>query len=138
VLPGRVPTGFAELDALLFGGIPQNYAVALTSPSTDERELLARRFLETGATAGETTFYITTEAGYAKSLVEKYPSNFYLLVCNPQADAMVQELPNVFKLKGVENLTDIDIALTRAFRTINPSAVGPKRICIEIVSDALL
>ena len=137
-LPGRIPTGLAELDALLLGGIPQNYAVVLTAPSTDERENLINRFLEEGATARETTFHITTEAGNAKELAEKYPSNFYLFVCNAQADAMVQSLPNVFKLKGIENLTDIDIALTKAFRTIDPSAVGPKRICIEIVSDVLL
>ena len=137
VLPGRIPTGFAELDALLFGGIPQNYAVALTAPSTDERELLIKRFLDAGATKGETIFQITTEAGKTKALTEKYPSNFYLFLCNPQADAMVQSLPNVFKLKGVENLTEIDIALTKAFRTLDPSR-GPKRMCIEIISDALL
>jgi len=52
---------------------------------------------------------------------------------------MIQNLPNVFKLKGVENLTEIDIALTKAFRTLDPSSqTGPKRICIEIISDALL
>ena len=138
VLPGRAPTGFTELDALLFGGIPENYAVALTSPSTDERELLFKKFLEAGATAGETTFHITTEAANTKALAEQYPSNFYLFICNPQADAIIQNLPNVFKLKGIENLTEIDIALTKAFRTLNPSAKGPKRICLEIVSDVLL
>ncbi len=51
---------------------------------------------------------------------------------------MIQNAPNVFKLKGVENLTDIDIALAKALRTIKPSTTGPKRICIDIVSDALL
>ena len=138
VLPGRVPTGLEELDALLFGGIPQNYAVALTSPSTDERELLVKRFLEAGASAGETIFYLTAEAASTEALAEKYPSNFFLFVCNPQADAMIQSLPNVYKLKGVENLTDIDIALTKAFRTLKPSAKEAKRICLEIVSDVLL
>ena len=138
VLPGRVLTGFAELDALLFGGIPQNYVVALTASSTDEREMLVKRFLEAGTQAGETTFHITSEAANTKGLAEKYPFNFYLFVCNPQADAMIQSMPNVFKLKGVENLTEIDIALTKAFRALDPSAVGTKRICIEIVSDALL
>jgi hypothetical protein len=28
--------------------------------------------------------------------------------------------------------------LTKAFRTLKPSAAGPKRICIEILSDVLL
>ena len=138
ILPGRISTGFSELDTLLFGGIPENYAAALTSPSTDEKELLVKRFLETGATAGETTFYITTEAANTKTLTEKFPANFILILCNPQADAMIQDLPNVHKLKGIENLTEIDIALAKAFRTLSPSAAGPKRICIEIVSDALL
>jgi KaiC/GvpD/RAD55 family RecA-like ATPase/tetratricopeptide (TPR) repeat protein len=137
-LPNRVSTGYVDLDALLFGGIPQNYAVALTSPSTDEREQIVKRFLEAGASAGETIFYLTAEAASTEALAEKYPSNFFLFVCNPQADAMIQSLPNVYKLKGVENLTDIDIALTKAFRRLKPSAKEAKRICLEIVSDVLL
>jgi len=138
VLPGRITTGSEELDALLFGGIPEHYAVALTSFSTDERELLIKRFLETGAKAAETTFHITADSSNTKALAENYPSSFYLIVCNPQADAMIHSAPNVSKLKGVENLTEIDIALTKAFRTLTTSAAGPKRICIDIVSDALL
>ena len=138
ILPGRITTGFEDLDGLLFGGIPENYAVALTAPSTDEKELIVKRFLEAGATAGETTFHVTAEAGSVKSSAGKYPSSFFLFFCNPQADAMIQDQPNVFKLNGIENLTDIDIALTKAFRTLKPSAVGTKRICLEIVSDVLL
>jgi tetratricopeptide (TPR) repeat protein/KaiC/GvpD/RAD55 family RecA-like ATPase len=138
VLPGRISGGFAKFDALLFGGIPENYAVILTTPSIDERALLAKKFLKAGANEGETTFYITVEAGNGKTLAEKYPTDFYFVLCNPQADSMVQNLPNVYKLKGVENLTEIDIALTKAFRTLKPSATGPKRIWIEIVSDVLL
>ena len=137
VLPGRITTGFAELDALLLGGIPENYAILLASPSCDERELLVKKFLEAGAKAGQTIFHLTAEAASTK-LAEEFKSNFYLFICNPRADTIVQNLPNVFKLKGVENLTEIDIAVTKAFRTLNPAATGPKRACIEIVSDALL
>ena len=138
VLPGRVSTGLEELDALLFGGIPEKYAVVLTSEATEEKELLVKRFLEVGAAAGETTFQITTQAGNSQALAEKYASNFSLFVCNPQVDAIVQDLPNLFKLKGTENLTDIDIALTKAFRKLNPAEKGGKRICIELLSDILL
>jgi tetratricopeptide (TPR) repeat protein/KaiC/GvpD/RAD55 family RecA-like ATPase len=137
-LPGRITTGFTEVDRLLFGGIPENYGVVLISPSSDEREMLINRFLKAGAEAGQTTFYVTAEAGSARALAEKHQSNFYLFLCNPRVDAMVQSLPNVFKLEGVESLTGIDIALTKSFRTLSPLAVGPKRACIEIVSDALL
>ena len=138
VLPDHVSTGFAELDALLHGGIPENYAVLLASASTDERALLVQRFIEAGAKAGETTFYVTVEAGNGKALATDYPSSFYLVLCNPQADAIIQNLPNVFKLRGVENLTDIDIVLAKAFRILKPSEISTRRICIEIISDALL
>ena len=138
ILPGRVATGFTDLDALLYGGIPAKHAVILTSPSTDERTLLIRDFLETGASAGEPTFIVTVEAETSNALTEKFQTSFFIVLCNPQADFMVQSLPNVFKLKGVENLTEIDIALTKAFRTLNPAFASPRRICIEAVSDVLL
>src|SRR4030042_7194916 len=51
---------------------------------------------------------------------------------------MVKGLPNIFKLKGVESLTDIDIALLKAFRMLEQAQKGPKRACIGIVSDVLL
>ena len=135
---GKIFSGTPELDRLLLGGIPENYTVVVTSSSTDERGQLIKRFLETGAAEGETTFHVATEAGYSKTLAEKYPLNFLLFFCNPQADVMIQNLPNIYKLKGVENLTDIDIALTKAIRTMNSSVTGPKRICIDMISDVLL
>jgi tetratricopeptide (TPR) repeat protein/KaiC/GvpD/RAD55 family RecA-like ATPase len=133
-----VSTGYADLDKLLYGGIPPNCSVALTSPSCNERELLIRSFLEAGAKKGEVAFHIAIDPGVAKCLAEEFPSNFYLFVCNPQADAIVREAPNVFKLKGVENLTDISIALTSAIRRLDSSLKTPRRICIGLVSDVLL
>ncbi|MCK4435307.1 tetratricopeptide repeat protein, partial [Candidatus Bathyarchaeota archaeon] len=137
ILPGHVATGYADLDDLLFGGIPRNYAVIVTSPSCDERDLLIKRFLETGAKKSEATFYVTIDPGEVKILTEEFP-NFYLFICNPQADKIIKDLDNVFKLKGVENLTDINIALTSALRRLSKSLKGPRRACIEIISDILL
>ena len=138
VLPGRITTGYKDLDSMLFGGIPENYAVILTSPSCDEKDLVIRRFLEAGAKGGQITFYVTAEAGGVRALVEEFQSSFYLFICNPRADIMIKSWPNVFKLKGAENLTDISIALSSAFRRLNKSQKGPRRACIEIVSDVLL
>jgi len=135
---GHVSTGHVDLDKLLCGGIPPNCAVVLASPSCGERDLLIKRFLEIGAKQGEVTFYVTIDPGVVKPLAEESPSNFYLFVCNPQADAIVKEATNVFKLKGVENLTDISIALTSAIRKLDPSLKGPRRICIGLISDVLL
>ncbi len=137
VLPDRVTSGYRDLDSLLFGGIPKNYAVLLTSHSCDEKDLLIKRFLE-AAKEGDTTFYVTTEARGAKALAEEFQSNFYLFICNPRAEEIIKSLPNVFMLKGVENLTDISIALNSAFRELDKSLKAPKRACIEILSDVLL
>jgi hypothetical protein len=109
----------------------------LASPSCDEEDLLVKSFLEKGARNGEVTFYITIDPGEAKALAEEFPSNFYLLLCNPQADAIVGDLPNVFKLSGVDNLTNINVALTSAIRRIN-DVRNQRRICIEIIPDVLL
>jgi predicted transcriptional regulator/KaiC/GvpD/RAD55 family RecA-like ATPase len=138
-LPGRITTGYKDLDKMLFGGIPENYAVALTAPSCDEKDFLIKRFLEAGAKEGQITFYVTTDAGGIRALAEEFQSNFYLFICNPQADAMIKTLSNIVKLKGVENLTDISIALTSASRKLDDaSPKRPRRACIEIVSDVLL
>jgi KaiC/GvpD/RAD55 family RecA-like ATPase len=138
ILPHHITTGYENLNNLLFGGIPENYAVILTSPSCDERDLLVRKFLEAGAKEGHITFYVTTMEIGVKNLTEEFQSNFYLFICNPQADKIVKSLPNVFKLKGVENLTDINIALTSALRKLSASVEAPRRCCIQIVSDVLL
>lgn len=137
-VPSHITTGYADLDRLLCGGIPDNFAVVLTAPSCDERALLIKRFLEAGARNDEVTFYLTADPGDAKILADEFQSNFYLFICNPQADAIVRDLPNVFKLKGVENLTEISIALISAIRRLDKSLKGPKRVCIEIISDVLL
>jgi KaiC/GvpD/RAD55 family RecA-like ATPase len=138
ILPGRILTGYEDLDIMLLGGIPQGYAVILTSPSFDERDLLVRRFLETGARKGEVAFFVTIDASSAKDLAEEYKTNFYLILCNPQVDEVVKSLPNAFRLEGVENLTEISIALVSAFRRMDAAQTVSRRACIEIISDVLL
>ena len=44
----------------------------------------------------------------------------------------------MFTLKGVENLTEISIALASAIRRLDPSQKGSRRICISLISDVLL
>jgi tetratricopeptide (TPR) repeat protein len=133
-----VSMGYADLDKLLGGGIPENHAVVLTSPSCDERDRLIKSFLETGAKKDEPTFFVTIDPSVAKPLAEEFPSNFYLFVCNPEADAIIKSSSNVFTLKGAENLTEISIALTSAIHKLDPSLTGPRRICINLISDVLL
>jgi KaiC/GvpD/RAD55 family RecA-like ATPase len=133
-----VATGYADLDKLLCGGLHSSSSVVLTSPSCNERDSLIKSFLKTGAEKGEVTFYLTTSVRAAKALTEDFQSSLYLFICNPQADVIAESSLNVFKLKGVESLTEISIALTSAIHKLDSSLKGPRRACIEIVSDVLL
>jgi len=131
-------TGYTDLDKLLCGGMRSSSAVVLTSPSCNERESLIKSFLKTGAEKDEVTFYLTASARAARAFTEEPQSSSYLFVCNPQADAIAESSSNVFKLKGVESLTEISIALTSAIHKLDASLKGPRRACIDIVSDVLL
>jgi KaiC/GvpD/RAD55 family RecA-like ATPase len=133
-----VATGYADLDKLLCGGLRSSSAVVLSSPSCNEKDSLIKSFLETGAEKGEVTFHVTIDASLAKALAEKFVSDMQLFVCNPEAEAIIKSSPNLHTLKGVENLTDISIALTSAIRQLDPSLKGPRRICLGLVSDVLL
>lgn len=138
VLPGRVTTGFKDLDSLLFGGLPESYTVVLTSDPCDERDLLIKRYLEAGVAGGDTTFHVTIDALGVRSLAEEFKSNFCVLVCNPKVDETLESFPNVIRLSGVENLTEMNIALESAFRRLGKSGKGLRRACLDIVSDVLL
>jgi predicted ATPase/KaiC/GvpD/RAD55 family RecA-like ATPase len=133
-----IATGYPALDTLLHGGLHSAFSLVLTSPSCDERDALVKSFLETGAKNGETTFYLTTDPSLAGLLPEEFASAFYLLVCNPQAEAIVKAAPNVFTLKGIESLTNINIALTQVIRKFDPMLKTRRRICISLISDLLL
>jgi len=112
--------------------------VLLTSPSFDERATLIRSFLMSGARKGQVTFHVAVDARGIESLAEQFKNSFYLFICNPRSNEIIKDMPNVFKLKGIENLTEISIALTSALRNLEPSATGSRTLCLEIISDVLL
>jgi KaiC/GvpD/RAD55 family RecA-like ATPase len=138
ILPDRIQTGFQDLDNLLLGGIPKGYAVILTSSSCDERDLLIKRYMQSGAADGTVTLCVTTDASSARNLVEQFPTSFYVLVCNPHVDETLKTLPNVLKVAGVENLTEISISLESILRRLEKAKNIQGRVCLEIVSDVLL
>lgn len=138
IINGRISTGNTNLDKLLYGGIPPKFAVALTTPASDEGNALIKSFIETGAKNNEITFYVTIDPSFARDIARKFPSNFYLFIVNPQTDARTKKAPNVVTLKGIENLTEINIALTKAFRRLDSTNKRPRRICLNVISDVLL
>ena len=135
ILSDRVSTGTKELDSLLLGGIPEEYAVVLTGSPSDEREHTIQNFLEEGTKKNQTTFNITTEAAGLDKLLEK--SNFHLFLCNSKPKTQVPDQPNITKLKGKTDLNNLNIALIKTQRNIKQTSTN-KRICVDIVSDVLL
>jgi len=135
ILEDRVTTGTEELDSLLLGGIPKEYAVVLSGPPCDEREMIVQNFLRTGTKKDETTFYISTEATELEELLQN--PNFYLFLCNSKPKTQVADLPNIYKLQSKADITNLGIALTKAYRNIDQS-VAKRRICVEILSDVLV
>jgi KaiC/GvpD/RAD55 family RecA-like ATPase/tetratricopeptide (TPR) repeat protein len=135
VLPGRRSIGYEQLDRLLLGGIPEKTSVIIAMPSSDERKTLTSSFLETGIRSKETTLLITSQLNDLEKFVKDEQFSF-VIVCNSQADLMLKNSQNVSKLKGIENLTNIDIAVTRFFRTLKLD--NPRRAFIDIISDVLL
>jgi KaiC/GvpD/RAD55 family RecA-like ATPase len=135
-LEDRVSTGTQELDSLLLGGIPSEYAVVLTGSPSDEREYLISNFLEAGIKEDEINFHISTEAEGLETILEK--PNFYLFLCNPKPKTQIPDLPNVYKLHSKTDLTNLGISLAKAIRSIDKDIEQPKRICVEILSDVLM
>jgi hypothetical protein len=134
VMEDRITTGTQELDSLLLGGIPSEYAVVLSGPPCDQRELIVKNFFNAGVDEG-VTFYVTTEADGLENLLEK--PNFYLFLCNPKPKTKVPDLGNAYLLQGKADITNLGIALAKAIRNIDQSATK-KRICVEILSEVLV
>jgi hypothetical protein len=111
----------------------------ITSPPLDERNLLTENFLKQGIHGNDAVLHITTRLrGIASQLVEGKPESFFLMLCNPWADNMVSDQPNVLKIKGVEDLTQLSISLESFLRDIMEKGDSLRRVLLDIVSDALL
>ncbi|MEJ2281607.1 MAG: AAA family ATPase, partial [Candidatus Bathyarchaeota archaeon] len=134
----KVPFGFSILDKMLYGGIPSKFSISLSSPPNDQKNLVIRRFLETGLNQGEFTFHITSEIRLPESVIKEHKSEYFLFYCNPRSDSSVSNILNLSKLNGVTDLTNLSIALTKAYRVIDQPSSIPRRACVEIVSDVLL
>ncbi len=134
----RVATGFYALDSLLHGGFSDKSSVMLLSTSFEERDILVKSFLETGARNGEVVFCVTGDPGFATAMAEQFPLNFFLLICNPRVNMGTPGSANIVVLNGTVNFTNISIAITKVINNLAPSAKKSKRIVISILSDAVL
>ncbi|MEM2982185.1 MAG: DNRLRE domain-containing protein [Candidatus Bathyarchaeia archaeon] len=131
--PRYVSTGHRGLDRLLCGGLRHNYVVALTSPSCDEVDLLLHRFLEAGLEAGNSALYVTKR--FDIELANKHPKKLYHVICNPQVEVEAKK-PNIYRVRGLENLTELNITVARALEDMGET--DGRISCIDLLSDILL
>jgi len=131
-----ISTGYADLDSSLSGGVPERYAVLFASPSYDERDLLLRKIIETNFALENPTYFISGDARKAEDLLRRYSQNFFVFC--PQADKITPARANLQKIGGVENLSDFNISVTMAIRSIPIKQDVRKIMIIDTLSDVLL
>jgi len=114
-----------------------NYAVVLTSPSCDEADLLVHRFLEAALEADDSVLYMTTNLGGELELARKYPSSFHCLICNPHIGPRDPEIPNIYGVKSLDNLTEINLTVAKILEEMEKTG-EQNEACVDFISDVLL
>ncbi|HKM76851.1 MAG TPA: hypothetical protein VJZ32_10565 [Candidatus Bathyarchaeia archaeon] len=127
-------TGFNELDSLLGGGLPEGYSVLILSEPCDEMDLVMRKLIQSTISQGYSVFFVSRDVIKTQDLIGRYPNNFYAF--NPMADKM-PIFPNLFKISGVENLSDLNISLGKAMEPLLKET-SKRLLILDLISDALL
>ena len=133
----NISTGYADLDETLAGGIPEGYAVVLVSPSYDERDLLLRKIIDSALSSGRPAFYISNDIERTHDLLARYQQGFHAF--SPQADKITSDAVNLYKIPGIENLSEANISLALAIKEARAKEKATKMVLIiDILSDLLL
>ena len=136
---GRLPTGYEALDAVLLGGIPEGSSVILTGIGSDERDRIVRRFIETALSSGRGCIYVSTSIDRIREIIPQHEKALQIILCHPQAEVLATGFTNVQKLKGLDDLTAINLAFEASKNSIATGGYnGSNALCFEIVGDVLL
>jgi KaiC/GvpD/RAD55 family RecA-like ATPase len=133
--PG-ISTGYAELDQLLIGGLPEGHSILILSASWDERDLLLRRIIRSCVSTSRPVFYVSNDISTTQELVREYSKDFCAF--SEQADKIKSEHANLFKVPGVGNLSEFNISLGVALKDAHVAPEANKVMVLDVVSDALL
>ncbi len=134
----RLPFGLKQLDAALFGGLPEGSVVSLESPPLDERDALAKAFLQTGLRHASAGVLITRKYAQVAELNNEFPTRFFGVVCGPEADLAKEAFSNLALVKNFENLTELNLDLTRILDSIPEEARKTARCRLDILSDIMI
>jgi len=141
--PNKVAFGQKLVDDALYGGIPKNSVVLITSPACEERDLILTRFIETGLDQSEIVVCASSDVMMGDTDQLSQNPYFYQVVCNPQAELVTSASnpDHVIMVRGLERLTELSIAFTTLLNNISSNPENndkPKRLVLDIVSDTLL
>jgi KaiC/GvpD/RAD55 family RecA-like ATPase len=130
-----IPTGYAILDGMLGGGIPEGYAVLLISQSYDERDLLIRKTIKSILGSGIPTCYLSNDIARTRELTSRFSRDFYAV--SPVADKILPQPPNLFQVPGVGDLSNFTISSNLLIER-KADKTKSKLIVIDLLSDLLL
>jgi KaiC/GvpD/RAD55 family RecA-like ATPase len=140
--PNKVAFGQKTVDDTLYGGIPKNGVLLITSPACEEKEIIVTRFVETGLDQTEIVVYITTDNKFGQNEKIMQSQFLYQVICNPQIDlgSLKCVAENCVQVRGVERLTELSVALTTLLNNVEKISgqENPKRLVIDMLSDTLL
>ena len=131
----NISTGYAELDRMLGGGVPEGYGVVLVSQSFDETDLLVRKIMESALASAIPIFYLSTDIAKTRDMINRFGENFFAL--SPIADKIEPGRGNLFKVPDVGNLSDLSISANEIIQS-KASDMLRKMVVIDLLSDLLL
>ncbi len=97
----RIPLGLKKVDAALFGGLPEGCVVSLESPPFDERDAIAKAFLQTGLRQAAAGVLITRKYAPVAELYNEFPTRFFAVVCGPEADLAKGSVSNIALVNSI-------------------------------------
>jgi len=130
-----IPTGYAEVDKSLGGGIPVGHSIIIVSPPYDEKDLLIERVIMYSIQSGFSIYFVSRQILRTRTLATRFKDNFYAFT--PKADKIAKG-SNIFKIMDVQNPNDFNISLAKAMDPL--MGEGNKRLIVldQLVTDILL
>jgi len=130
-----IPTGYAEVDKSLGGGIPVGHSIIIVSPPYDEKDLLIERIILSSLRSGFSIFFVSRQIIRTRTLTTRFKDNFYAFT--PRADKFAKG-SNVFKVMDVHNPNDFNISLAKATEPLIGEGKRKLIILDQLVTDILL
>ncbi len=112
--------------------------MSLESPPFDERDALAKAFLQTGLRQAAAGVVITRRYAPVAELNNEFSTRFFAVVCGPEADLAKGSVSSIALVKNFENLTELNLELTRVLDSIPEEARKTARCRIDILSDIMI